>query len=216
MNVRLCLVALCLSLVAAPALALETPELTVGAGFHMLGQFDAAVDLPVVGLEYGTINIRDSAAYTATLSIPLQARQGGRIELRYSYQPTRLQFESGGQDTDLFDLDVHTGVVGFFMERAPAGSTVVPFGGIGLGATWYAPDADREGETLFTTTATVGVTKYVNEKLGLTMRADLLMPIDWSGGAMWIGPGGANISLAGTSYLAQIGLGAGLTYRFGR
>jgi len=102
------------------------------------------------------------------------------------------------------------------MERAPAGSTVVPFGGIGLGATWYAPDADREGETLFTTTATVGVTKYVNEKLGLTMRADLLMPIDWSGGAMWIGPGGANISLAGTSYLAQIGLGAGLTYRFGR
>lgn len=50
MNAPRTLVVLCALLVAAPALALERPELTVGAGFHMLGSMDAAVDNPVTGL----------------------------------------------------------------------------------------------------------------------------------------------------------------------
>lgn len=214
MNVVRVFVAICISLVAAPALAMDTPELTVGAGMHMLGQTDAAVDFPLTGIQYGIINIRDSAAYTAALDIPLKANQGGRLELRYSYQPTRLQFESG-TDYELFDLDVHTMLAGIFMERAPANSTVLPYAGVSFGATLYDPDTDREGETRFTAALTLGVTKYVSEKMGLTLRADFLMPIDWGGGGMWVGTGGATVSLGGTSYLAQIGLGVGLTYRLG-
>ena len=215
MNVRYGLVLLACLLFAVPAAAITTPELTVGAGYHMLGQMDAAVDFPIVGLQYGTLNIRDSVAYTAALAVPLQAQQGVRIEVRYCYQPTRLQFESG-QDNDLFDLDVHTAVAGIFTDRAPAGATVVPYGGISLGCTWYAPAVDDvSSETLFTATATLGATKYVNAKMGLTFRADLLMPINWSGAGIFVGTGGADVSLGGTASMAQIGLSAGLTYKLG-
>jgi hypothetical protein len=206
-------------LLAVPVAALETPELTVGAGYHMLGQMDASVTFPALGYplsgtQYGTINIRDSIAYTAALDIPLRAYQGGRIELRYCYQPTLLQFESG-QDYDLFDLAVHTAVAGIFTDRAPAGSAVVPYGGVSFGCTWYDADADYDTETLFTATATLGATKYVNEKMGLTMRADLLMPINWAGGSMWVGTGGVDVGVGGTASMAQIALSLGLTYKLG-
>jgi hypothetical protein len=215
MNAVRGIVAICGIVVAVPALAMDSAELTVGAGMHLLGEIDAAVDIPLVGIQYGTIDIRDSAAYTAILDLPLRSSQGARLELRYSYQPTRLMFESS-PDYDLFDLDVHTLLAGIFMERAPANSTVVPYAGFSLGATLYDPDTDREGETRFTGAVTLGVTKYVSEKMGLTMRADFLMPIDWGGGGMWVGSSGATVTLGGTSYMAQIGLGAALTYRLGR
>ncbi len=215
MNARFGLTLLACLLFAVPAAAIKTPELTVGAGYHMLGQMDAAVDLPVAGIQYGTLNIRDSVAYTAALDVPLKAQQGVRLELRYCYQPTRLQFESG-QDTDLFDLNVQTAVAGIFTDKAPAGATMVPYGGVSLGCTWYSPDVDTySSETLFTVTATLGATKYVNEKMGLTFRADLLMPINWGGAGIFVGTGGADISLGGTASMTQIGLSAGLTYKLG-
>jgi hypothetical protein len=214
MQTRRFVVALVALLVAAPALAIETPEFTVGAGYHMLGQTDASYDFPVGGYQTGTLNIRDSVAYTGALAIPLKAQSGARFEARYTYQPTRVQFETT-QDTDLFDMDVHTLVGGFFMDKVGAGSTVVPYGGISLGATMYDPDADYSSETLFTLTATAGVTKYTSEKMGLTMRADLIMPIDWNGGTVWVGTGGSGVGLGGTSYFTQIALSAGLTFRLG-
>lgn len=214
MRMRHFLVALASVLVAAPAFAIETPELTVGAGYHMLGQTDATYDFPVVGMQSGTLNIRDSVAYTGALAIPLKAQSGARFEARYTYQPTLVQFETT-EDTDLFDLDVHTLVGGFFMDKVSAGSTVVPYGGISLGATMYDPDGDYDSETMFTLTATAGVTKYTSEKMGLTMRADLIMPIDWSGGTVWVGTGGSGVGLGGTSYFTQIALSAGLTFRLG-
>lgn len=151
---------------------------------------------------------------TTALTFPLKSTPGGRVELRYLYQPTTLSFESG-QDYDLFDLDVHTMLLDFLIERAPAGSVVVPFAGLGLGATLYDPSGNRDSETRFTVALNLGVTKYVSEKMGLTFRSDFLMPIDWAGGSVWAGSGGASVSLGGTSYMMQIGLGAGLTYRFG-
>ena len=214
MRARKILVALVATLVAVPGFAIETPELTVGAGYHMLGQTDASYDFPIGGMQYGTLNIRDSVAYTAAIAVPLKSQSGARFEVRYSYQPTLVQFETT-QDTDLFDMDVHTLVGGFFMDKVGPGSTVVPYGGISLGATMYDPDADYASETLFTFTATAGVTKYTSEKMGLTMRADLLMPIDWSGGSVWVGTGGGGVGLAGTSYFTQIALSAGLTFRLG-
>ena len=110
---------------------------------------------------------------------------------------------------------MHTAVAGIFTDKAPAGATVVPYGGVSLGATWYAPDADVSTETLFTVTATLGATKYVSDKMGVTFRADLLMPINWGGAGIFVGTGGADISLGGTASMAQIGLSAGLTYKLG-
>jgi hypothetical protein len=214
MNARHGIILLACVLFAVPASAITTPELTVGAGYHMLGQMDATVDFPIVGLQYGTLNIRDSVAYTAAFDMPLKAQSGVRLELRYCYQPTRIQFESG-QDYDLFDMTVHTAVAGIFTDKAPAGATVVPYGGISLGCTWYDPDADVSSESLFTVTATLGATKYFNEKMGLTFRADLLMPINWGGAGIFVGTGGADVSLGGTASMAQIGLSAGLTYKLG-
>ncbi len=125
-----------------------------------------------------------------------------------------MQFESG-DDYDLFDLDVHTAVAGVFVDKAPAGATMIPYGGVSLGCTWYVPAEVYSSETLFTVTATLGGTKYISEKMGLTFRADLLMPINWSGGSVFAGSGGAQVSLGGTASMSQIGLAAGLTYKLG-
>jgi len=209
-----------LVLAALPAAAQPGPELTLSGGFQMLGSTGGTLTVPPgydvpEGRYSGDINIRDSVVYAATLDVPLAARPGTRLQLLYSLQPTRLQFKSN-LTYELGDVTVHYFQVGGLVEKAAPGADLVPFGGFLVGAVYYDIASNRwEDEWKFAATLTLGATKFVSPKVGLRLRGDLLLPIDFGGAGFYFGTGGASVGVGGTSLFTQLTFSGGVTIRLG-
>jgi len=166
----------------------------------------------------GKLRIEDSFSWSAALSYLW--RSNNRIILTYINQPTELwlnaygSFEGKVGNRRLSNLTVHYILLGSLQEFSVAGP-IRPFAGAQLGIATADPKSSRWGtETRWAVSVTGGVRGMITSLLGWKVQATLLVPILWTEGGLFCGPGGCSIGLAGGSAILQMHTHAGLTFSF--
>lgn len=166
----------------------------------------------------GRLRIPGSAVWGGSLSYGW--RNNNRFTITYLNQPTELRlnpnnpFEGTLGDRRLTDLTVHYLLLGTLHEFQTA-SPVQPFAGVQAGMVIFDPVSSRYGsETKLAFGVTGGLRGPISGPLGWKAQAMFLMPILWTEGALFCGPGGCSIGIAGGSAIVQMNTNAGLTLSF--
>ena len=179
-------------------------EITPFGGYQFLGSTDVFYANTV-----GNVDIKDDAVFGFSINIPTM--YGAEIELFYSRQDTRLDFDGGpfGTDETLFDMSVEYFQIGA-LRGVPQGN-LLPFGVVTLGATNFNPKkAGLESEVRFSFTFGLGAKAYLSERIGLRLQGTLLMPVQWAGGSVYFGTGGSGVGVSAGTSLIQIDVRGGL------
>lgn len=166
----------------------------------------------------GRLRIPGSFNWSASLSYGW--RSDNRFTVTYVNQPSELRLNSYGPfeglvgDRRLTDLTVHYILAGSIQEF-PTDGPVQPFVGGQLGLVVFDPRSARFGsETRMAASLTGGFRGNLTGPLGWKVQTMLLMPILWTEGGLFCGPGGCSIGLAGGSAILQMNANAGLTVSF--
>jgi hypothetical protein len=166
----------------------------------------------------GRLRIRESFNWSGSLSYGW--RSNNRFTVTYINQPTELRlnsynpFEGVVGDRRLTDLNVHYILAGSIQEFSTH-SSVKPFAGVQAGLVIFDPSSPRYGtETRFAVSATGGACGTIAGPLGWKVQAMLLVPILWTEGGLFCGPGGCSIGLSAGSAIGQVQTNAGLTVSF--
>lgn len=183
-------------------------EITPFAGYQFLGSTDV-----YYGSIYGDVDIKDDMVFGFSINVP--AMYGAELELFYSRQDTRLDFDGGafGTDETLFDMSVEYFQIGAL--RGVQQGNLLPFGVFTLGATNFNPKQQGlESEWRFSFTFGLGAKAYLSEKIGLRIQGTLLMPVQWAGGSVYFGTGGSGVGVSAGTSLIQIDVRGGLIILF--
>jgi len=158
----------------------------------------------------GDVNIIDTGAWGVELDVPVP--KGIQAVLLYQRQDTQLERKNKitGNKSTLFDMSVN-----YFQIGAIKGikrGNVMPFGMFTLGATLFEPVGSRyDSAWLFSVNLGLGVKVYASERVGLRLQFNLLMPIQWAGGAIFWSPGsGSSVGITGGTAVVQGFAGGGL------
>jgi hypothetical protein len=170
----------------------------------------------------GTVIIDGAVDYGGTIDYFI--RPGYGVELLYAYVPTHARFASftpGVSSSDSTSVGLHWIQIGGNVSR-PMGK-IEPFGALTAGmviihpgqlqlqdgTTYSASDTVR-----FAFTAGLGFKVWVTEQVGLRFEARALVPVYFSGGAVWVGTGGTSVGLSGGIPFAQFDFTGGISVRF--
>ena len=119
-----------------------------------------------------------------------------------------------GLTEDLFDMNVHYFRVGGVWELHTGKAR--PFAALTVGVTLLdAKVATRSDEWLASFTFGGGGKFDLSESVGIRLQARLLVPLIFSGGGLWVGTGGAGISVGSTAPFVQFDFTTGVYIRFG-
>jgi len=182
---------------AQPSITLLTFE-----SYTFADQFDT---------EYGTGKIQDGFQWGGGLEFGLA--DNAAVELIYQNIKTDVTYQG-------FD-NKYTGNVGInYMllggtRYAPLNDKISGFGSLDAGVAWSNPDAslDSESVTKFAWGGRLGVRIQASEKVSLRLHAQLLSPVQWSGGGFYFGTGGAGAGVTTGSTIYQFNLGGSLNFR---
>lgn len=161
--------------------------------------------------EYGSGKIQDGFQWGGGLEFGLS--DNAAVELIYQNIKTDVTYQG-------FD-NQYTGNVGInYMllggtRYAPLNDKISGFGSLDLGAAWSNPDAslDSESVTKFAWGGRLGLRIQTSEKVSLRLHAQLLSPVQWSGGGFYFGTGGAGAGVSTGSTIYQFNLGGSLNFR---
>lgn len=184
-------------------------RLDVMGGRQFFGRLD---------LIQGRLRIPGSAVWGGSLSYGW--RNNNRFTITYLNQPTELRlnpnnpFEGTLGDRRLTDLTVHYLLLGTLYEFETA-SPVQPYAGVQAGMAVFDPISPRFGsETRLAVGVTGGLRGSLSGPLGWKVQTMFLMPILWTESALFCGPGGCSIGIAGGAAIVQMNATAGLTVSF--
>lgn len=191
-----------LLLFASTTLLAQSVELTPLLGYTISGKVEGY---------YGTFDVKDDMSYGGILSVEVDHMS--YVELSYQRTDTRLVASSFLEGSEQFDLGVEHYQAGMLREFKEG--QVAPFAKVNIGATRYvqASKGDRR-EWLFSAGIGLGAKVMFNERVGLRLHTNLMLPMEFSGGGLFcgIGSGGGGCS-AGVSFnvpLVHWELGGGL------
>jgi len=161
--------------------------------------------------EYGNGKIQDGFQWGGGLEIGFS--DNAALELIYQNIKTDVTYQG-------FDND-YTGNVGInYMliggtRYAPLNDKISGFGSMDLGAAWSNPDAslDSESVTKFAWGGRLGLRIQTSEKVSLRLHAQLLSPVQWTGGGFYFGTGGGGAGVTAGSTIYQFNLGGSLNFR---
>jgi opacity protein-like surface antigen len=176
---------------------------------------------PMVGyttagsLELGESDLNDvtlSGGLTYGGQIGFQAQPGFTFEASWMQQDAHLRISG----TDVLGVTVGQLHGNFLFEKIGYGSTTHPYFLLGLGATFFNPDGDFDGESRFSFALGAGVKIEASEKVGLKIQGKYnptYLDEDWGG--TWCDPFYGCYQTADPDYLDQGEFSAGLTYKLG-
>jgi hypothetical protein len=143
-------------------------------------------------------------------SIEFEARRNKAIELLYQNQPTTAYYKgsSGLLETNKYDVSVNYIMLGG-MNYVPFNETVKGYGGINLGCAFMTGDAEA---TKFAFGAKLGLMIEMSPSVGLKLGAQVLSPVQWAGGGVYFGTGGAGVGVSTSSSIYQFGVTGGLVF----
>lgn len=154
---------------------------------------------------YGDVIIGDGAHYGATLSYEKSSNLA--VDLTYSYQSTTFGVKD--YSIGVGQTGNYTGSVSYLMlgsKHSPDfNAKLSPYGGVMLGAAIFNSKVTSE-TWKFAVGAKLGAVYHINEKFGIMIQTQLMIPVQGLGA--YFGTGGAGVST--TSTATQLGFTGGL------
>jgi opacity protein-like surface antigen len=155
---------------------------------------------------YGDVTIGDGSHYGATLTYEKSSNLA--VDLMYSYQSTSFGVKVTSIGTG-FTSGTYKGSVSYIMlgsrHSLDFNAKVAPYGGMLIGAAIFNSDVTTE-QWKFAVGGKLGLVYHVNEKFGVMLQTQLLVPVQGVG--VYFGTGGAGAST--TSSATQLGFTGGL------
>ncbi len=161
---------------------------------------------------YGDLIIGDGMHFGGMLSKELSNNMA--VDLTYSYQTTTF----GVKDYSSI-INPQTGSYSGSVSYLMIGSThspdfsakIAPYGGIMLGAAIFSAKEIISETWKFAVGGKLGVIYHVNDKVGIVLQTQLMVPVQGIG--LYVGTGGAGATT--TSSATQLGFTGGLEFKFG-
>jgi opacity protein-like surface antigen len=165
----------------------------------------------------GSVSFEDGPNYGFGLDVEID--RGVLVELNYTHQQSSARLVPyNGITTPLFDMNTHYFQLGAQYEfRKTSKQRAFPFALFTLGATLFdAKDASIDDEWRFSVAFGGGGKFYLAKNLGLRLQGRILMPMTFSGGGMWCGPGGCSVGVGTWATVVQFDFTAGVFLRLGK
>ena len=170
------------------------------------------------------LNISGGAGYGVTLNVKVQ--RDLQFELFWVGSSTSAELvEYQGANLPQPTIETFDIAANYFMAGATQmlkGKNIRPFGTFAIGAAWWSPKSTSqqpklalEDEVRFAMGFGAGVKIYFSEKIGLRLHGRLLFPLNFAGGGMYFGTGGAGVSVGAGIPVMQGDLSAGLIIALG-
>jgi hypothetical protein len=170
-----------------------------------------------VTVNEGTLSFDDGPNYGFGLDVEIN--RGLLVELNYTHNETSARIKRFNSiEEPLFDMNTHYFQLGAQYEfRKTSKQKAVPYTLLTLGASLFdAKDASLSDVWRFSVAFGGGGKIYLGEKIGLRLQARLLMPLTFSGGGLWCGPGGCSVGVGSWASLVQIDFTGGIFVRLGK
>ncbi len=158
------------------------------------------------GADLGYLKINDNAAYGVDLSYRIRNRFN--VNLQWSRQDTDMDFfgyrEIGAED--LGSVAVEYFMVSALSDVGTANSSVVPFGGAGIGMVVATPADSRNLDAAYRFAFTLqgGVKIWLNDRVGLRLRGAMLAPMQWGSGGLFCSSGsGCDVGVSASTTILQ-------------
>ena len=161
---------------------------------------------------YGDLTIGDGMHFGGTLSKELSNQMS--VDLTYSYQSTTFGVKDYSSITNNLSGN-YSGSVSYLMlgsTHSPDFSAkVAPYGGIMLGAAIFNAKEIISETWKFAVGAKLGAVIHVNDKVGIMIQTQLMIPVQGIG--LYIGTGG--VGAGTTSSATQLGFTGGIEVKLG-
>jgi len=178
---------------------------TMAQGVKLTPFYGYTVQDKVYGY-YGDVTIGDGSHYGATLTYEKSSTLA--VDLMYSYQSTSFGVKVLTPGTG-YPSGTYKGSVSYLMlgsRHSPDfNAKIAPYGGLLIGAAIFNSDVTSE-DWLFAVGGKLGLVYHINEKFGVMLQTQLLVPVQGVG--VYFGTGGAGVST--TSSSTQLGFTGGL------
>ena len=191
-------------------------EFSVLSGYQMLGSVEVYNYNANLANVSGDLDINDAVFYSGAIGI--NTSRETMAEIQYIFQPTKISFNpfTAGIPSQSFNADVHYILAtGYYLKQLSR--TSWGYGGLSIGAAGLVPkdsqyNLDPAWRVAFG--LTLGAKFLVSKKIGIKIQAQGLFPIQWAGGSLYVGTGGAGYGVSAGTSIVQINVGGGLFYAF--
>lgn len=162
--------------------------------------------------EYGYGKVQDGFQWGTGLEFGLA--ETAAVELIYQNLKTDGYYDAAIGSQKNGTVGVNYAMIGG-TKYAPVNDKISGFGSLDLGVGWFNPSASlaTEGATKFAWGGRLGVRIQTSEKVSLRLHAQLLSPVQWAGGGLYFGTGGAGAGVSTGSTIYQFNLGGSLNFR---
>ncbi|MGZ6078265.1 MAG: hypothetical protein ACXWK6_10710 [Myxococcaceae bacterium] len=174
---------------------------------------------------YGSIIIDGSIDFGGFIDYTI--RPGSAIELLYIYVPTNARFVpylAGGPYPSSNSVSVGENWIQLGGTFGRKMGRIEPFGALTLGIVIISPGTMTFPSSSLTLTSStqvkpaftggLGLKLWLTDMLGLRFMARALVPLYFSGGAVWVGTGGASVAVGAGIPWAQFDFTGGVEVKF--
>ena len=189
-------------------------EFSILTGYQMLG------DIEVYNYNYqglvnvdGDLDIEDAMYYSAAIGINVSRET--MAEIQYIFQPTNLEFDpySSTMTSSTFAADVHYILgTGYYVKQFSR--TGSGYFGLSIGAAGLVPQNNLDPAWRFAFGLTLGIKFLLSKNVGIKIQSQGLFPVQWAGGSLYVGTGGAGYGVSAGTSIVQINVGGGIYYAF--
>ena len=168
----------------------------------------------------GKLNVNDAAVFGASIIIP-DVKYSTDIEFSYFRSGSSVDFRAypgfnlNDQSADMTSNYLQLGAI----SKMPVSEQVIPFFSYSVGATWFS-SPDFNAVWRLSVTLGGGAKFFVTDKIGIMVRARLLVPMQFAGLGGWCGIGtggsGCGLSANGYSVITQGDFTGGLIFKLGK
>jgi len=160
----------------------------------------------------GELDFDDGVSYGLGIDIPVDRFMSAEISWSMASSNVSLD-EYLGSNIQISELYIHTFQAGALVEPKK-GQKVSPFGLFSLGATLFTPtEGNYDDEWRFSIALGGGVKIEMSDKVGLRLQGRLLIPMQFEGGSVYIGTGGAGVAIGAYTAFVQGDFSGGIYYR---
>ena len=188
-------------------------EFSVLAGYQMLGCIQVYnYDIGIQNID-GDLDIKDAVYYSGAIGI--NTSRETMAEIQYIFQPTDLNFDpyTIGVQNATFGADVHYILgTGYYLKQFSRTGT--GYAGLSIGAAGLVPKNNLDPAWRFAFGITLGMKFLLSKNIGIKIQSQGLFPIQWAGGTLYAGTGGAGYGISAGTSIVQINVGGGLYYAF--
>jgi len=161
--------------------------------------------------EYGEGRIGDGFQWGGGLEFGLKS--DAAIEIIYQTMQTTASYRALAS-TPSGDVGINYLMLGG-TKYMPVNDVVSGFGSVDAGVGWMNPSASLESDDVqkFSIGGRLGLRIQTSEKVSIRLHGQVLSPVQWAGGGVYFGTGGAGTGVSTGSTIWQWNLGGSLNFR---